>query len=374
MKITWENVDDFELVRKSFRNKKTGEVGWHLLEHCKGCGEPHFSKTKHSKYCSNKCQLKYQKHNNKNKWNIQSVRNFIENQIGLILLSVEFNGYSETLEVKCPKCGFIWNPLFSNLRKGQTKCIKCLGKHTGDWQEVIDLFNSYNFELLSKQEEYKSANFTKLKYKCKKCGTEDEVTYTQLKAKGKTCWKCNKKRISPNKIQFSDIKQWFEDENWIVISTEKDYKNQNETPIHCICPKGHEQWKSVRKWRIGRRCPYCMTSGPELELRKFIESLGYQVSFNDRNILNGKELDFFFPSINKAIEFNGNYWHCNYNIYPSTYYNQHKGLYANELWVIDGIKRRLCRKKNIDFTTIWENEWNLYKNTVKNNIIIFLNK
>lgn len=374
MKITWENADDFELIRKSFRNKTTGKKGWYLQENCKGCNNPYFSRSKKSIYCSNECQKDYQKRNNCYKWNIETVKEWIENEIGLILLSTEFKSYKSTIKVQCSKCSHVWNPFFSNLIKGQIKCPKCEIKNVDvQWQDVIDLFNSYNFDLLSKEDEYKSANFTKLKFKCRKCNAEDKVTYTRLKNRGRTCWKCYKK-IMPGKIPFSDIKQWLEDEKWTVLSTEDDYRNQNETPIHCICPNGHEQWKGVRKWRKGRRCPYCTTSGPELELRKFIEGLGYKVLFNDRKVLDGKELDFYFPCLNKAIEFNGDYWHCNYNMYPSTYYNSHKGIYANDLWVMDGIKKRMCKKKDIDFSIVWENNWKLYSDDTKKNIVEFLDK
>lgn len=378
MIITWENADDFELIRKSFRNKKTGKRGWYLQECCKGCKEPYFSGQKHSTYCSNKCQKEYQKRNGLYKWNAETVKDYVENKIGLILLSTELKSYTSTIKVQCSKCNHVWIPFFNNLIKGQTKCPKCEVKNTPTtWQDAINLFNSYNLELLSNEEEYKSANSSKLKFKCKKCGFEHEMSYTGLKyskyENNEDCQVCRSLKNN-KKIFFADIKQWFEDENWTVLSTEDDYKSQNSTPIHCICPSGHEQWKSVRKWRVGRRCPYCTTSGPKLEVRKFIEGLGYKVSFNNRSILDGKELDFYFPYLNKAIEFNGDYWHCNYNMYPSTYYNAHKGIYANDLWVVDGIKKRMCKKKDIELSTIWENDWKWYTDDAKRNIVEFLNE
>lgn len=123
---------------------------------------------------------------------------------------------------------------------------------------------------------------------------------------------------------------------------------------------------------MGRRCVHCNTSGPELAFRKEIEKLNYEVIFNDRKTLDGLELDFYFPEINKAIEFNGDFWHCNYDRYDCNYFNKHKGLYASELWVKDAIKRRKCKKNGIDLITIWDSYWQDYKEDTMNHIQTFL--
>lgn len=242
------------------------------------------------------------------------------------------------------------------------------------WEDVIYLFNGFNFEILSNKENFKLANISKIKFKCKKCGYIDHSTYSYLKYKynnNNGCKICKSFKKMKN-IQFLDIKQWFEDERWTVYSTEKDYKNQNSTPIDCACPNGHRQWKSVRKWRLGRRCSQCNSSGPELELRKFLEKLDVDVKYNERRVLNGIVLDFYFPKLNKAIEFNGDYWHCNPNLYSPIYKNKNKNLYANEIWVKDRIKKRKCIKNNIKLITIWNYEWENYKLDTQKRIEEFL--
>ena len=51
-------------------------------------------------------------------------------------------------------------------------------------------------------------------------------------------------------------------------------------------------------------------SNQEIELGNYLKSIYKdEIIFHDRTILNGKELDFYFPKRNVAIEYNGTYWH-----------------------------------------------------------------
>jgi len=203
-------------------------------------------------------------------------------------------------------------------------------------------------------------------FQCPK-GHVHSYTYASLKYCNSGCPYCN----NNVPIKFIDIKKSFEDENWTVLTKESEYRNQNETPIKCICPKGHEQYKSVRKWRVGRRCPYCMTSGPELELRSFIEaSVDIEYIPNYRGL--GVELDIFFPTLNKAIEFNGDYWHCNPQMFDSDYFNKQKQQFAHEIWQKDKLKESLCKSNNISLLTVWERDWKHNNISIKGNLLTYI--
>lgn len=52
------------------------------------------------------------------------------------------------------------------------------------------------------------------------------------------------------------------------------------------------------------------TSKPQLEIKEFLESKGFECRLNDRKILKGKEIDIYVPSLKIGIEYNGNFWHC----------------------------------------------------------------
>jgi hypothetical protein len=57
------------------------------------------------------------------------------------------------------------------------------------------------------------------------------------------------------------------------------------------------------------------------------------------------ELDVWFPDLNKAIEFNGDYWHSKENVKQR-----------------DVEKIIQCKEKNIDLLIINEKEWKQNKN------------
>ena len=60
-----------------------------------------------------------------------------------------------------------------------------------------------------------------------------------------------------------------------------------------------------------RHC-YFSKSKPEEEIGEFIKNLignDCEISFGDRSLLDGFELDIYIPSIKLAFEFNGLYWH-----------------------------------------------------------------
>jgi hypothetical protein len=69
----------------------------------------------------------------------------------------------------------------------------------------------------------------------------------------------------------------------------------------------------------------------------------------DREILEGKELDFYIKDYNLALEFNGLYWHS--DKFKSNDYHQNK--------TID------CLNKKIQLFHIWEDDWFNKKEIVK---------
>lgn len=60
--------------------------------------------------------------------------------------------------------------------------------------------------------------------------------------------------------------------------------------------------------------------------------------------------------IKKMIEINGNYWHCNPEMYDKDFYNKSKGKYAWEIWEYDKHKIECANMHGYDVLIIWENE------------------
>lgn len=58
-----------------------------------------------------------------------------------------------------------------------------------------------------------------------------------------------------------------------------------------------------------------------------------------------------------AYEYNGDYWHCNPNIYAPNFFNSKVGKTAQEIWKRDQIKNNLILKRGFRLHVIWESDW-----------------
>jgi hypothetical protein len=97
--------------------------------------------------------------------------------------------------------------------------------------------------------------------------------------------------------------------------------------------------------RIGM-CNECShhTSSEEIEIRDFILSLGISeedILQNKLGIIPNRELDFYLPKYNLAIEFNGSYYHAE-DRKPKFYHQD---------------KFKLCDQKGIQLISIFEKDW-----------------
>jgi very-short-patch-repair endonuclease/predicted transcriptional regulator len=98
----------------------------------------------------------------------------------------------------------------------------------------------------------------------------------------------------------------------------------------------------------------------EQELIDVFNSLGVQFIANDRKILkNNRELDFYFPKHNLAIEFDGIYWHSELQGKDRTYHLQ---------------KTLECEAKGIQLLHIFEDEWEHHREIVIGKIKSLLKK
>ena len=112
------------------------------------------------------------------------------------------------------------------------------------------------------------------------------------------------------------------------------------------------------------KCPKCYpknTSINEREIREFIESIipDEEIIYNDRKILNGKEIDILVPSKKIAIEHDGIFWHSEKAGVTKEYHSK---------------KTNLCNNQNYEMIHIFEDEWSYKKDLVKNKLTYKLNK
>lgn len=67
--------------------------------------------------------------------------------------------------------------------------------------------------------------------------------------------------------------------------------------------------------------------------------------------------DLTFPKPRKIIEFNGDFWHCNPNLFISDYYNKAKKMTAKEIWDYDTEKKEAAENNGYSIFYVWENEY-----------------
>lgn len=103
--------------------------------------------------------------------------------------------------------------------------------------------------------------------------------------------------------------------------------------------------------------PICRNCNPTLngsskqeeDIYKFITSVYTgTVIRHDRSILNGKELDFYFPDLKVAIEYNGTYWHG---------YRKDTTMSLSDFKKKIEEKRLICESKDIRLITIDEADY-----------------
>jgi len=250
---------------------------------------------------------------------------------GWVLKSTEYMNNYTKLDCICPN-GHNHNINWNNWQAGY-RCPYCAGNAKKTIEFIRSEFEKEGYILLAV--EYKNA-FQKLDYTCFN-GHEHSICWHDWE-QGNRCPYCANR--PPITIEF--IRAEFAKDGYILLADK--YKNTKQK-LSYVCPKGHTHSISWGNWSQGKRCPECFgkISKGEVQVRNFIKSLGVEVSPNDRNQIfnpetgNGLELDIFMPDLNKAIEYNGEYWHQDKNR--------------------DLIKQKLCESENIDLLTIWDREW-----------------
>lgn len=224
----------------------------------------------------------------------------------------------------------------------------------------------------SKFKKYGNENYTnrnkKLNTSLEKYGDPYYTNRTKFKQTWKDKSKEEKEKIyqkvflGKSKSYVQKIEEELKKFNCIIIS-------HDPNNITIQCSKGHTSILNTKFFytRVFRdNIIPCIECVPLNSLESKIENELYdlirkyydgEIIKNDRNILNGKELDIILPDINLAFEFNGIYWHSTLNKHKK--YHQYKSL--------------LCRENGYSLFHIFEDEWITNKPLIENKIKNLLN-
>ena len=278
----------------------------------------------------------------------QEVKEYIES-FNYELLSKEYVNSKTKFQLKCPLGHTIeirWNDF-----KNGVRCKFCSDKYHDKftYEYVKKYMKDENYELLST--EYINANKDIL-VKCPR-GHIFKTRFGRFK-NGCRCRECyfiyenNKTTIH----SYEYVENKLSLEGFKLLSTE--YINAH-TKLKIQCPSGHIFEQKYNSFQQGYRCPHCYESKGERKISRVLDksNIEYitQYRFEDCKFKNTLPFDFFLPSYNCCIEYDGEQ---HYKII------EHFGGLDRfiDTKIRDAIKNDYCKKNNIRLIRIpyWEFE------------------
>jgi len=280
------------------------------------------------------------------------VKKFIESK-RYKLLSKEYKSAHAKLKLQCPeRHGF--EMVWSSFQQGKRCSICYNNKKWYTYDYVKEQIERKGYKLLSK--DYKGTR-AKLKLQCIENHIFETTWSHILRNQGCPICSINKKRHTYDYVNRQVKKRGYRLLN-------RKYKNAH-TKLELQCPKKHKFRMTWNDFRQGHGCPICnancFSSEAEREIANMIEVQGIKIKRNDRtqviNLLtsNRLELDIWMPELNKAIEFNGTYWHS----------------FVDKI-IKDKIKLQECTRKGIELLVIKEQDWIDNKTNCINKIKTFV--
>ena len=113
-------------------------------------------------------------------------------------------------------------------------------------------------------------------------------------------------------------------------------------------------------------------SSYENEIETWLNDNNIDYLRNDRIQIGPKELDFYFPRHNVAVEFQGDYWHMNPSLYEADDLYSQTNKQAKDICKYDQDKFNKCKSNGIKLIIIWESQWEDNKEQIKENILAIL--
>lgn len=182
---------------------------------------------------------------------------------------------------------------------------------------------------------------------------KEKIRNTNLERYGETCFmktQAFKDHMHdfyrPNFLRKLDL---YKEEFEPLFDPEKDYKGM-DVLYKFRCKTCNQEFETSLDGSYRLICPNCKDKGrseKEKELTSYVHSIyNGEIITNDRSILNPYELDIYLPEKNLAFEFDGNYWHSEYQL--------NRKINAKNYHQIKSLK---CREKGIHLIHIFEYEW-----------------
>ena len=213
----------------------------------------------------------------------------------------EYKGSKIKIKCRCKIDGYEWESKPSDLLYKNCGCPKCGGNASKTTEEFINELKEINnnIEIIG---EYKTS-YIKIKCRCKLDGYEWETTPTNL-LNNHGCPKCSGKVRKNTEYFINELKEINND-----IEVLGEYINAF-TKIKCRCKIDGNIWfTSPHELLKNIGCPQCNESKGEKRIRKYLDNknINYEKQYRFNDCKNKKTLpfDFYIPSLNIAIEYDG---------------------------------------------------------------------
>lgn len=243
---------------------------------------------------------------------------------------------------------------FSALNNNRTRSCGCLAREKSRDRQLIDLTGKRFGKLVVLGIDKTVKN--KVYWKCQcDCGNEKVVRSDNLTRNVTKSCGCINKTLG-----------YFIDKSIIgrrfgkLVVTSLAYIQGRKTYWNCLCDCGNAKVAYRGSLISGHTtscgCKYelaCFGSSNELELYNYIQALNPALVCKKTRILDGKEIDMYFPDIKLGIEYNGSAFHASLN---GVYENKPKEYHRNKFLSAKNLGIRLL--------TIFDVDWEINKDKI----------
>ena len=272
--------------------------------------------------------------------------------LNLELISDEYNGINSKIKIKC-ECGNIFETTLSKVKhRNKRKCNKCVGLERININDVIEYVeNNSNCTLISL--DFKNID-ADLEFRCE-CGEIFKRSFYNFRKYEKRCPICREKQRSLDMaLDFDYVKNYIEAKGAKLLSDK--YENaKTKLNIQCRCGTKFKANFDKIKSKNKIRCNVCSkkTSNPELVIGKKLKQLNLeyivQYKFKDCVYIDKLVFDFYIPSLNICIEYDGEGHYKPFRFSKDKEAMQKK---LEETQIRDKIKDKYCKENNIKLIRI----------------------
>ena len=286
----------------------------------------------------------------------EEIKEYIEQQ-GYKLLSKEYINNSIKLKMECCKgheCEISWG----NFQQGK-RCKYCRAEEK-KWSldYISDYLNQYGYKLI-KEVKQVSKGTRRFLIECP-CGHQYEVNFIKFKNNNRRCPICQDQTFTYDYVKEYIESQGYEllEEEYINTGTEMKLKHKKCGSILYTTFHSFKNGKDG-----GKRCLRCkekIYKGEE-KVKQYLDNMNIdyipQKRFNDCRDIQPLPFDIYIPSLNLAIEYDGEQ-----HFDPKHSFNGEIGF--GETVLHDAMKNAYCKDNNINLLRIPYWEFNNIENII----------